>query len=195
MSVDWKNVLLWILPCVAFLLALEYALRPNTEERNYEIFTEMAYSMANESMSASVGLPGGMTQQPIVNGVVVRGQLPFRYAPGPEEAQRAGRELTNPHGDKAQDDPEVLARGAELYKRFCTVCHGAGGDGQGPVVFRGMLPPPSLHAARAVQMKDGEMFHILTLGQGNMASYAAQLGVEDRWKVIRHVRRLQEASQ
>ena len=55
-----------------------------------------------------------------------------------------------------------------------------------------MLPPPFLTAARATQMADGEMFHILTYGQGNMASYAAQLTREERWMVIRHVRSLQE---
>jgi hypothetical protein len=44
-------------------------------------------------------------------------------------------------------------------------------------------------------MADGEMFHILTYGQGNMASYASQLTREERWKVIVHVRRLQEEMQ
>ncbi len=37
------------------------------------------------------------------------------------------------------------------------------------------------------------MFHILTYGQGKMASYAAQLSEDERWKVIRHVRSLQES--
>ncbi len=190
MNLGWKQFVLWLLPCIVLLLALERALRPNTEERNYEAFTEMAYSQALESLSPSPELPGGLTQQPIVPGVVVRGRLPFRFGPGPEEALRAGRELANPYGD----EPEVLARGALLYKRFCVVCHAGDGNGQGPVVQRGMLPPPSLHGARAVQMSDGEMFHVLTMGQGNMASYAAQIAAPDRWKVIRHVRRLQEGS-
>jgi len=35
------------------------------------------------------------------------------------------------------------------------------------------------------------MFHLLSFGQGNMASYAAQISREDRWKVILYVRELQ----
>jgi hypothetical protein len=42
-------------------------------------------------------------------------------------------------------------------------------------------------------MKDGQMFHVLTYGQGTMAPYAAHLSREDRWCVIRHVRTLQQA--
>ena len=60
---------------------------------------------------------------------------------------------------------------------YCSVCHDSRGDGQGPVVSRGMLPPPSLKASRALTLSDGELFHVLTYGQGNMASYAAQLSV------------------
>ena len=171
----------------ASLLVIEALLHSSPHQRNYEVFTEMAYSVANESMSPSLHLPGGTTQQPLVEGVVVRGHMPFRYGPGPEEAQRAGRELTNPY----TDEPEVLARGAEVYGIFCVVCHAADGLGQGPVVLRGMPPPPSFMGARAKQIADGEMYHILTLGQGNMPSYAVQVPPEDRWKVIRYVRSLQ----
>ena len=172
--------------CVV-LLAFGALLRSNPNQRNYEVFTEMAYSLANESMSRSEHLPGGTTQQPLALGVVVRGHMPFRYGPGPEEAQRAGRELANPY----TDEPEVLARGAEVYGIFCVACHAADGLGLGPVVQRGMLPPPSFMGARAKQIADGEIFHILTLGQGNMPSYAVQVPPEDRWKVIRYVRSLQ----
>ncbi len=190
MSTGWKSFVVWLLPCVVALLAFERVLRPNHAERNYEVFTEMAYSRAYETQSRSPELPGGLTQQPLVEGVIVRDRLPFRFGPGPEEAARAGRELVNPF----EDEPAVLARGAQLYARFCAVCHGGDGAGQGPVVQRGMLPPPSMHAVRALEMADGEMFHVLTMGQGNMASYAAQIAAPDRWKVIRHVRSLQEAS-
>lgn len=170
------------------LLLLERLVRAHPTERNYEAFTEMVYSKAAESLSPSASLPGRMTQQHVLPGVVVRGQRPFHYGEGTEEAQRAGRELANPY----VEDDSVLGRGAEIYGRFCVVCHGADGGGQGPVTRRGMLPPPSLLGARARALPDGELFHILTLGQGNMASYAAQVQAADRWKVIRHIRSLQE---
>ena len=55
-----------------------------------------------------------------------------------------------------------------------------------------MLPPPSFLAARAMEMPDGQMFHVLTLGQGNMPTFAAQLEPDDRWRVILHLRKVQK---
>lgn len=171
------------------VFGLRALMRVDHSERNLEIFTEMVYSKAGESNSSSAALPGGLTQQPLVAGVIPRGLMPLRFGTSPEEAQRMGRELTSPFsaGDTAR-----LDRGRELYGVYCSVCHDPAGDGQGSVTQRGMLPPPSMHAARALQLSDGELFHILTFGQGNMASYAAQLTREERWEVILHLRALQE---
>ena len=82
--------------------------------------------------------------------------------------------------------------GQTTYFRFCAVCHGATGLGDGPVTRRGVPPPPSFMLDNAVNMADGQMYHVITLGQNNMASYASQVSREDRWKVIRYVRTLQE---
>lgn len=190
MNASLRTLLVLFVPVVGVLLVLELLLRPNPGERNYEALTEMVYSKAAETLSPNSELPGQMTQQAVVAGVVVRGQTPFHFGAGQEEAARAGRALVNP----TEDSPEVLERGGLIYRRFCAVCHAGDGGGQGPVVQRGMLPPPSLFGAKAMAMADGEMFHVLTLGQGNMASYAAQVSAADRWKVIRHVRSMQEAS-
>src|ERR1019366_4166136 len=46
---------------------------------------------------------------------------------------------------------------------------------------------------RAIQMPDGQMFHVLTCGQGRMPSVAPQLSPEDRWCSILYVRQLQES--
>jgi len=162
---------------------------PDPELRNREIFTEMAYGVAYESWSPNPNFADGKTVQPLVAGVVPRGGLPFPYGEGPEEAQRAGRELRNP---VPRDAESVGTLGAGMYRAFCLTCHDATGGGNGPVVLRGVLPPPSLHADRARTMADGEMFHVLTRGQGNMASYAAELSELERWLVVNWVRRLQE---
>jgi len=173
---------------VSILFGLRSILARDRSVRNLEIFTEMAYSAGYESMSPNPHFPDGKTIQPVMPGVVVRGNEAFRYAPTPEDAERAGRDLLNPF---AAGDAAALARGAVVYGRFCVVCHGGDGAGRGTVVERGMIPPPSLLAVRALEMKDGQMLHVLTLGQGNMASYAAQIEPEDRWKAILHVRKLQ----
>lgn len=182
------------------LLGLHEVLRPDLTQRNFEFFPDMAQSVALESFAADELLPGGTTQQPPVDGVVVRGAREFAYGSGPEEAKRAGAELVNPFspadsavlGPTVHDDAAVLERGKRVYNTYCIVCHDAQGNGRGPVVARGMVPPPSLHGVRARAIADGEMFHIVTRGQGNMAAYAAQIAVDDRWKAITWVRRLQK---
>ena len=171
------------------LAFVEQLTATDPEQRNWEVFTEMAYSKAFEAHTANPAFADGKTIQPLVAGVVPRGVRPFRYGDGEDEAQRAGRELTDP---LPEPDGASTAQGAELYRVYCLPCHDARGGGRGPVVLRGMLPPPSLHAQRAVGMADGQLFHVLTRGQGNMAAYTAQLSVDERWLVVRHVRRLQE---
>lgn len=86
---------------------------------------------------------------------------------------------------------QISQRGAVIFKRFCAVCHGVGGQGDGPVTRRGVPPPPSLLQEKSVNMPDGRMFHVLTFGQGNMAPYAYQLSPSERWYVIYYVRSLQ----
>ncbi len=113
----------------------------------------------------------------------------FEYGPGPAEAQRAGRELMNPF--TATD--ANLARGKQVFENVCIVCHGPRGEGDGSIV--GRFPnPPSLLAVRARSLPDGQIFHIVTRGQGIMPSHAAQVLPDDRWKAILYVRSLQEAA-
>ena len=187
-----RELALAAIAVLVILLVLDAAVEPRYDVRNYEVFTEMVNSKAQESFGESSLLPGGVTQQDLEEGVVTRGELPFAYDEGPEEAQRAGRELANPY---AESSPEVLQRGRRVYGIYCTNCHDARGEGRGPVVQRGMLPPPSLLADRALAMPDGEMFHVVTRGQGNMRAHAAQIAAKDRWKAIRWIRFLQEGAQ
>jgi mono/diheme cytochrome c family protein len=99
--------------------------------------------------------------------------------------------------DAAKPDPATrlqasLQRGSQVYNVYCISCHGATGTGDGPVAKRGFPPPPPLPTGKSVQMKDGQLFHILTYGQGSMSSMAAQLSRDRRWDVINHVRSLQQ---
>jgi mono/diheme cytochrome c family protein len=177
---------------IAFLFTLQTLIASNPERKNWELFTEMSYSVAYEPLSPNPLFASGATQQPLVEGVVARGHLPFPFGPGEEEGRRAGRELKNPF---SADNALARAQGAELYRIYCVTCHGATGDGNGPVVARGFPPPASLLAARQREMEDGWIYQVLTRGQGRMASFAAQLAPEERWKVILHVRSLQQESQ
>ena len=85
----------------------------------------------------------------------------------------------------------LLKRGQERFNIFCSVCHGRIGDGNGMIVQRGFVRPPSYHLARLRQAPDGHFFDVITRGFGRMPSYASQVPVEDRWAIVAYLRALQ----
>ena len=88
---------------------------------------------------------------------------------------------------------EALERGQERYQIFCSVCHGMTGYGDGIVARRGFNKPSpaSYHQDRLRQAPVGHFFDVMTNGWGAMPSYASQIPVEDRWKIIAYIRALQ----
>lgn len=85
----------------------------------------------------------------------------------------------------------LLRRGQERYGIYCLPCHGALGDGDGPVVRRGFPAPPSYHQARLRQAPDRHFFDVMTQGYGVMVSYADRVTPEDRWAIVAYIRALQ----
>ena len=87
-----------------------------------------------------------------------------------------------------------VVRGKHLYGRYCLVCHGANGKGDGPLVVSGKIPtPPSYTSERVAPFPPGRLFHVVTMGTQNpagaqkMPSYAALLTPNERWKVVGYV--------
>ena len=181
-----------LLVIVAALLSANWLLRADPSTRNIDIFPNMAKSVPYDAFAANPNFADGMTLRRPVAGTVVRGMMPLHYAATPADAQRAGVELKNPF---AATDANALARGAAIYATYCEICHGPLGKGDGTVAQRGFPAPPSLLAPKAMNLADGQIFHIMTFGQNNMPSYASQIDREDRWKVILHVRTLQRRPQ
>ncbi len=180
------NVLLFFVLLVAVGGILSS--RRDAAMTNYEFLPEMAHSPRYNAFSPNPNLANGMTLQPLVPGTIPRGFMPLHYQATPEDSLRAGEELKNPF---SYDDGRALDRGMFVYVNFCQICHGPLGLGDGTVTQRGFPAPLSLIAPHAEGMKDGQIFHIVTYGQKNMASYAAQISRDDRWKVILYVRSLQ----
>ena len=86
--------------------------------------------------------------------------------------------------------PELMALGRKRYEITCGTCHGPAGDGESIVAKQMALrPPPSLHLYS--NRAPGYIFEVATKGFGMMASYAAELTVEERWAVVAYIRALQ----
>jgi mono/diheme cytochrome c family protein len=118
----------------------------------------------------------GRSARPLPPGTIARGQLPKNV-----ESTRMPVAVTR----------ELLQRGRERYAIFCTVCHGADGNGKGIVVERGFSPPPSYHDERLRSADDGYLFDVITNGKGAMYPYASRVPTEDRWAIVAYIRALQ----
>jgi mono/diheme cytochrome c family protein len=151
-----------------------------------EYVRDMIDSVPYDSFANNPVTRDHKTLQAPAPGSIPRGFDPFDYGPGPEEAARAGAELSNP----LPITNENAARGDLVFHTICTVCHGDLGKGDGPVVPR-FPRPPSLLAAHAKALPDGQIFHIITRGQGLMPAHAAQVQPADRWRVVQYLRKLQ----
>jgi hypothetical protein len=88
---------------------------------------------------------------------------------------------------------QLLERGQDRFNIYCAPCHGQVGDGQGIIVQRGYVPPPSYHQDRLRNAPDGHLFDVITNGLRNMPSYRHQVPVADRWAIVAYVRALQRS--
>jgi mono/diheme cytochrome c family protein len=160
--------------------------------RGYDYIPDMVYSQAYETNSVNPNFKDSMTMRVPVLGTVPRGYLPFRYTIDSASRLKAGNELTNPFSPT--DD--VMARGKLIFTTFCIGCHGALGKGDGQLFSSGLYPlkPRDISAAPTAKLRDGEIFHTITLGFGSMGAHGAQIKPEDRWKVVLYVRGLQKAA-
>lgn len=185
---------------IAILAVLAWTLRRDAKQPNYVFTPEMVFSIPFDTFAANPNYVDGKTMQLPVAGTVPRGKMLFDYEATESDAERAGEELTSPWNESGIEAEELSAaksRGRSVYATFCLPCHGAVGNGDGPVATHGFPPPPPLSSESSLKMSDGQMFHVLTFGQSylpekNMPGYAAQISPEDRWKAILHVRTLQE---
>ena len=142
---------------------------------------DMATQPKNKPLSPSDFFDDGRSERPLVENTVARGSIA-------EDA------LFVPKDSNAFPLPvnrELLERGQDLYKIFCTPCHGLQGDGNGMVAMRGMKHPPSFHQDRLRQAPNGYFFDNITNGFCAMYGYSAQIPPRDRWAIIAYVRALQ----
>ncbi len=172
------------------ILALRF--KRDYSERNVEIFWEMGYSYAGESQRPydEEILDGGRVDQPAPVGTVYRGQ---QFAPIAKDKEgetvelNEAKALANPF---ASDSKETLERGKDLYRMNCQGCHNTEGQGGAPVTNYG-IAAPSLTTQQIKDQTDGEIFYVITYGRNTMPAHADHVKVDDRWKLIRYLRKLQ----
>jgi hypothetical protein len=146
-----------------------------------QIRQDMADQPANRPLSPSPFFDDGRSERPLIENTVARGSIADDDLFVPKDSNKFPLPLT----------PELLHRGRERYKIFCSPCHGIQGDGNGMVSMRGMKHPPSYHDARLLAVPNGYIYDVITNGFGGMLNYSAQIPPADRWAIIAYVRALQ----
>jgi mono/diheme cytochrome c family protein len=171
------------------LLILQSACNRDRRHPGWDYFPDMFYSTAYESYSENPNFSDGMTMRVPPAGTVPVGYTPFEYANDPESRTKAGDELKNPFSPT----DENLLKGKSVFATFCMVCHGEKGDGNGNLYTSGLYPlkPQDLISAQILKLRDGELYHTITLGIRSMGSYGSQIYPDDRWKVVLYIRELQ----
>ncbi|MDN5211128.1 cytochrome c [Fulvivirgaceae bacterium BMA12] len=113
-----------------------------------------------------------------------KGFLPYRVPK--DSISWAAANLKNPL-DSTQ---VVIADGKVLYDKFCAHCHGTNGKGDGKVgkVYQGV---PSYTSRPVKDYSEGHIFHVITHGIRRMGAHGSQLSIEERWKIVRYVQKLQ----
>jgi len=118
---------------------------------------------------------------------VPRGFQPYAYGQDFEGAKANRNPLAG------QMESEILITGQKYYNTNCLVCHGVDGEGaeKSSVSQFMALKPPTLLSDKVRNWTDGQMYHVITVGQGVMGPYAAHIPQAYRWQVVNYVRYLQ----
>lgn len=147
----------------------------------------MRYQPKYKALQESELFADGRAARPLPDGVVARGFLRddpvlFTGMDGTTLTQLLPVSL----------DKHLLERGQERFNIYCSPCHGRLGNGDGMIVRRGMVRPPSFHEDRLLSAPIGHFYDVMTNGFGRMFSYN-HIPVADRWAIAAYIRVLQRS--
>jgi hypothetical protein len=142
---------------------------------------DMADQPKAKPLSPSGFFADGRSERPVVENTVAHGSIADDELFLPKDSNAFPLTVTQ----------ELLERGQDRYRIFCTPCHGLQGDGNGMIAMRGMKHPPTFHQDRLRQVPNGYLFDVVTNGFGAMLGYSAQISPRDRWAIIAYFRALQ----
>jgi mono/diheme cytochrome c family protein len=178
----------------AVLAAAVLVLPACTDWAGYDLDTASGKVPAFSTMRNDVVPdPYQMVREPVPG--TVPSQHPLGDVPAPytqAQLDSVAPTLVNP----LQPTPQVLERGKQVYANNCAVCHGDGGEGNGPIVNAQTKFPfaPAVNGAATAVRSDGYIYGVVDVGRNFMPPYGARMTHLDRWAVVTYVRHLQQSA-
>jgi len=163
------------------------------------IFPDMEWQYKLRPQKPNAFFANGISSQPQVPGTIAR-STPIQTVNGlvypyEDAAVNTGRIPGTTNFVEINPLPitaQLLKRGQQRFTINCSPCHGQLADGNGITRKLGaMAVVADLHDKRIVEMRDGELFYVITNGRNLMGAYGPNVVVEDRWAIIAYLRALQ----
>lgn len=86
--------------------------------------------------------------------------------------------------------PQVLNDGRIYYGYYCLMCHGANGDGNGPVGESYVPKPADLSSPAVQKLTDGQLYRRMLTGTGHDPVMIGTTSPDQRWPLVAYVRTL-----
>lgn len=179
---------------LTILIAGSFLVSCTVEGNNpgWEYMPEMIHSVAYEADSENPIYESGYTNQLPVEGAIAQGKYTYPLSNTPEGYAQSATEIRNPF-EFTPD--EINGEGKMNFVRYCGICHGNEGEGNGHLVkIDKFPPPPSFLTPDLMSRPEGQRYHTVMYGKGMMGSYATQLNHRERWLVLEYINELQSAS-
>lgn len=100
---------------------------------------------------------------------------------------------SNPLTLTADNEEQIFADGKRIFTSNCAHCHGAKGNGNGPMVESGAYVGVPDYA-NLKELSDGQIFYSIYYGKGFMGSHASILNKKEIWTLVHYIRRFQDAN-
>ena len=85
---------------------------------------------------------------------------------------------------------DSIAAGQKIYSKTCAMCHGKGGDADGPAVIELNIHPAKLSDPQLATESDGSLFWKITTGKKPMPAFGKRISETDRWHLVNYIRTL-----
>lgn len=155
---------------------------------NIELIQDMMESPALKAQEYDLGGPNNGAMRVPPEGTQPVGFEPYRFATDIAGAATNKNPIANDYSE------ETLKTGIKYYTIHCSLCHGPQGEGgamNNSIGEKMALKPPPVTSDKIKNWTDGQIYHVISMGQGVMGPYASHIPQKYRWQVVQYVRHLQ----